>query len=69
MPGHGRRARGHGGQLCVYQGVTVNATVLTDGPSSTGATPNGDRFGFIAQITSAAAGDYQSRGTWAVTAP
>ena len=41
------------GHLCVYEGGTVSA----------------DRFGWVAQISSVAAGAFQSRGTWAVTAP
>ena len=51
-------------QLCVYEGFS-NAKLVVDSASSTGS----DRFGWIAQITSTAAGAYQSRGTWAITEP
>lgn len=56
------------GHLCVYQGFS-NATLVVDSPSTTGATPSATRYGWIAQITSTAAGGYQSRGTWAITQP
>ncbi len=51
------------GHLCVYEHVNQNATTLIDDPAGT------LRFGFIIQTSSVAAGQYQSRGTWAVTAP
>ena len=57
------------GHLCVYEGVTINAKLIVDGASSNGGALSADRFGWIAQISSVAAGAFQSRGTWAVTAP
>jgi hypothetical protein len=51
------------GHLCVYEHVSQNATTLIDDPAGT------LRQGFIIQTSSAAAGQFQSRGTWAVTAP
>jgi hypothetical protein len=53
------------GQLCVYEGFSMNAKLVVDSPSATGS----DRFGWIAQVTSTATGAYQSRGTWAITEP
>jgi hypothetical protein len=51
------------GHLCVYEHVSQNATTLIDDPAGT------VRQGFIIQTSSVAAGQVQSRGTWAVTAP
>ena len=51
------------GNLCVYEHVAQNSTTLIDDPAGT------LRQGFIIQTSSVAAGQYQSRGTWAVTAP
>jgi hypothetical protein len=53
------------GHLCVYEGFGNNRVLLTDAPAGTGS----ESFGWIAQITAVAAGSFQSRGTWAVTAP
>jgi len=55
-------ARGH---LCAYEGVNVAAKLVIDAPSDAPSA----RFGWIAQVTSTAAGAYQSRGTWAITEP
>jgi len=49
--------------------VTINAKLIVDGASSSGGAHGADRFGWVAQISSVAAGAFQSRGTWAVTAP
>jgi hypothetical protein len=64
-PGNVNAPEAAAGQLCVYQGANVNATLATDFAGSGGS----ERFGWVAQVTSTAAGDYQSRGTWAYTEP
>jgi hypothetical protein len=54
------------GHLCVYERVRVGSpSIVIDYPGDTGSA----RAGFIVQTTLAAAGAFQSRGTWAVTAP
>lgn len=52
------------GTLCVYEYVNTNASVVLDAPGGAGSMG----FGFVVQISSQAAGDYQSRGTWAYRA-
>jgi len=53
------------GHLCAYEGFNNAAKLVVDAASGTGS----QRFGWIAQVTSTAAGSYQSRGTWAITEP
>jgi hypothetical protein len=64
-PGTANAPEAAAGQLCVYEGFSEDAKLVVDSPSGTGS----DRFGWIGQVTSTAAGDYQSRGTWAITEP
>ena len=51
------------GVLCLYEYVGVNSTVIVDAPAGAGSM----QYGWVAQISADAAGDYQSRGTWAYT--
>jgi hypothetical protein len=62
-PGTKELPQAQPGHLCVYEHVSQNATTLVDDPAGT------VRQGFIIQTSSVAAGQVQSRGTWAVTAP
>src|SRR3954468_2098812 len=55
-PGDVNAPEAAAGQLCAYQGANVNAILATDSPAGVGA----ERFGWIAQVTSTSAGDYQS---------
>ena len=64
-PGDVNSPQAAAGHLCTYVGVSVNATLVVDFADGTPSS----RFGWIAQITSNAAGAFQSRGTWAITQP
>ena len=56
------------GHLCVYEGSSLNA-----GGRNTNVFGSGDGFSLATGaglfVRSAAAGDFYTRGTWAVTAP
>jgi hypothetical protein len=64
-PGTVNAPEAQAGHLCVYEGFGNNRALVVDAAADTGSTS----FGWIAQIASVAAGSFQSRGTWAITAP
>lgn len=64
-PGTANDPEALAGHLCVFEGFGNNRALVIDAADGTGS----KRYGWIAQIAAVAAGDFQSRGTWAVTAP
>lgn len=63
-PGTALSPQAQAGHLCVYEHVRVGSpSIVIDDPGGSVTT------GFIVQTTVAAGGEFQSRGTWAVTAP
>jgi hypothetical protein len=63
-PGTAASPQAQAGHLCVYEHVRQGApSIVIDDPGGNVTT------GFIVQTTVAAGGVFQSRGTWAVTAP
>lgn len=64
-PGTAASPEAQPGHLCVYEHVRQGTpSIVIDDPGG-----NGVETGFILQTTVAAGGTFQSRGTWAVTAP
>ena len=57
------------GHLCVYEDTGSNVLNLVIFTGTTGATNQASRWGAGLWLRPAAAGDYFSYGTWAVTAP
>jgi hypothetical protein len=61
------------GHLCVYEGgQTANSPATIVDPSTAAATPGASRWGFAVTVTASGTSgtfDFDSRGTWAVTAP
>ena len=71
-PGSPDDPRAAPGFLCLYEFAGVNRApgtggLLLDNPS--GTAEEGYKVGATVQLRSATAGEFQSRGTWAVTAP
>jgi hypothetical protein len=60
-PGTTSNPQAQSGHLCVYEHVSQNADTLVDDPAGTLL------FGFVIQSSAVAAGQVQSRGSWAVT--
>jgi hypothetical protein len=57
------------GHLCIYEKTPMNrADLIVSNPVDDGMTET-SRFGTVLRMTSTAAGQFFSRGTWAVTAP
>ena len=65
----GKMSASERGRLLWRLGDLINAKLIVQDPGGAGDTPSANRFGWVAQISSVAAGAFQSRGTWAVTAP
>jgi hypothetical protein len=57
------------GHLCVYEQTPMNRATLTVFNPIDDGTTNTSRVGTVLRMTSTAAGQFFSRGTWAVTAP
>jgi hypothetical protein len=65
-PGSVAQPEAQAGHLCVYEGSRLNGTVEVLSPE--GGSGSSEE-GFLVSIRSTAAGDFSSRGTWAVTSP
>lgn len=69
-PGTAADPKAAAGNLCIYEGVASNVGVQSFEDPVTGATGSTTRvFGIEVVGFSSAAGDYDSSGSWAVTAP
>ena len=69
-PGSAATPRAAPGHLCIYEGVATNVSFQSFEDPVTAATGSTTRvFGVEVVGFSTASGDYQSSGSWAVTAP
>jgi hypothetical protein len=68
-PGTAASPKAAAGHLCVYESQHLNRAAVTIFTGATGGVSQASRWGAGLWLQPAAAGDYFSYGTWAVTAP